>query len=207
MASIITETFDKNDELMNEAFEKLTAFINNNKYTNSDVRRSNQIMKNLTKQIWTKFNLFKKRYTTFAKNKGMAAVPIDKKFIDEFLNYLKADPEMIQSVYDSTSREIRTLNRAYQGVRTRKTSKDELNKRFKDNNINPTTVITHVINSIALETTIKYLDNTQDGLDIGSIDPANKRKAVGSMNNAAKSIMGNMIDGVSRAASERGKRA
>ena len=207
MANVINETIDSNDALMNEAFEKLSSFINSNKFTNADVMRSNRILKNLTKQIWTKLSLFKKRYAGIAKNKGLAAIPMDKKFIDEFLSQIKADDTIKKAVYDSVSKEIRILNRVYQGVRTRKTTKEELQKRFKDNNINPTTVMSHVINAIALETTLKYLDNVEGGLDFDSLDPNNKRKAIGKMSAASKGILGGIVDGITRAASERGKKA
>lgn len=205
MASI-TESIDSNDVLMNEAFEHLTAFINSNRWTNRDIKRSNRILKNLTKQIWTNLSLFKRRYSAIAKNKGMAVVPMDKKFIDEFLSQIKTDPDVIKAVYESTSKEIRLLDNAYKGVRTRKIDIEEFKKRLKSNNVDPTKIMAHVINSIALETTLKYMDKVTGGLDFDSIDPNNKRKALGSMNSASKGVISSIVDGFMQAAQERGKR-
>jgi len=206
MASI-TESIDKNDALMNEAFENLKSFINSSGFNNKDIKRSNLILKNLTKQIWTKLSLFKKRYEAIAKNKGMATIPMDKKFIDEFLKQIKADPEVIKAVYDTTSKEIRMLNSAYKGVRTRKTSKEELQKRLKDNNINPTRVLSNVISSIALETTLKYLDQVNGGLDFDSLDHNNKRKTIEKLSSASKDVISTVFDSIKRAAQEREKRS
>lgn len=204
--SLITESIDSHEHELYEAFEKLTSFIHGNRFTNADIKRSNLILKNLTKQIWTKFVLFKRRQKSIAQNKQLPTIPMDKKFLDEFLRFLKADPEIIENVNLSVGREMRSLNSVYRGVRTRKISKEDFHRRKEQLRIDPTVIIAKVINSIALETTLKYLDERYDDLDMNAIEDRNKRKLLRSMGNFVKTGTKNAIDGIVSAADARSKK-
>lgn len=210
--SMITESIDENGEYLEEAFEQLTSFIKTNKFTSKEVRRYNKILKNLTKQVWTKFYLHRKRYQQFAKNKGMAVVPMDKKFFDDFLKLLKADTNVSKAVSDSVGRDITRLDKLYKGIRSGKLSKEELAKRFEGVNLKPMATATRVVNAIALETMLTHMNEIEDEDGNGKkitfqhIKPSNRSKILSTMGKATKSFGGSLVDGFEKAASERSGR-
>ena len=64
-------------------------------------------------------------------------------------------------------------------------------------------VVSNVINAVALETTLKYMDDMDDSLDMDSIDPNNKHKMLKSMGSMSKGFLSAAKDGFIKASSER----
>ena len=58
-----------------------------------------------------------------------------------------------------------------------------------------------------LETTLKYLDQVNGGLDFDSLDPNNKRKTIEKMSSASKGVISTVFDSIKRAAQERERRS
>lgn len=200
--SMITETIDRNEDELYEGLEQLVSLIKNSGLTNKEVRRYNKILKNLTKQIWSKFDLYHKRHKRIAKNKEYVTVPMDKKFFDGFLKALKAPQETIDGVYETTDRQIKTLTQAFEGVREGEKTLEEINSYFKSNNIKPMKVVSDVINSMALETTLHHMN---DEVELEPVEDSNKIKVLHKMGNATRGIGRDIIQGTARATQERSK--
>lgn len=207
MANFITEAVDAHEEELHEAFERLTSFIKTNQFTNKQVAQSNRILSNLTKQIWSRFYLYRKQQTTIAKNKGFVVLPMDKKFVLEFIKNLKAEPEVEKRILAQISNDVKTLDALYKGTRSKKVSKEDIKSRAKQKRIVPMTIMTRIINAIALETTLQYLDIKMDmDLDYDSIDPNNRKSLMSKMNQSTKGIASELASGIGQAISDRSKR-
>lgn len=205
--SIISETINNDENELNEAFEQLTSFIKTNRFVSKDVAKSNKLLSNLTKQIWSRFYLYKKRQEMIAKNKGYSLVPFDKVFIQGFIEQVKADPEIKKNLYAEVGKEINALDKAYKGVRSGKVSKADVKERMKNMNVKPMVVMSHVINALALETTLYYMEHQLNmDLDYDSIDPENKNKMINSMGKTTSKIMSQVGSGLQQAVSDRANR-
>lgn len=201
MKELINEHID-NSPAMNEAFENLMSFIKTNRFTSKEVNRSDKVLKSLTKQIWSRFYMYQKRQQRVANNRGMSVLPMDKKFIDGFMTIIKTEQDIRKNVYEQVGSEINLLDNLYKGTRSARTSKKEFKERLKQNKTKIMAVVSQIINAIALETTLHYLDINMD-LDMDSIDGNNKKKVLKNMRDGSKKITDQLVDGVGRAVSDR----
>lgn len=201
MKELINEHID-NSPAMNEAFENLMSFIKTNRFTSKEVNRSDKVLKSLTKQIWSRFYMYQKRQQRVANNRNMSVLPMDKKFIDGFMSVIKTEQDIRKNVYEQVGREINLLDKLYKGTRSAKTTPEQFKERLKENKTKIMTVVSHIINAIALETTLHYLDINMD-LDMDSIEGKNKKKVLKNMRDGSKKFTDELVDGVGRAVSDR----
>lgn len=203
---LITEQIHKEVEqrskkLDESFFGALNRVLNQNSFTNKETSKVKAIQKNLTKQIWSRFYLFKEKKKNQLKQKGLGVIIMDKKFFDEFMDMIDTEESIRKDVYEQVGNDIKKLNRLYSGYRSKKISDDEMIKRIKKNDKALTIIVSDVINAISLATTLKYINHFLDS-DVENLPDGVLRTGIRSMRNAtssfSKSLFGAIGDEINR---------
>lgn len=196
MGKRINESVERLDEeVLNEFMEKILNMIDSNGIGNKEKKKVNKIRKNLTKQIWSRFFLYKEKMLKQGKRNGFEVPIIDKKFIDGFMEVIKTEDKIKKDVYDEMGKELRALNKLYTGYRTKKISHDEMRERIQNSSVKPEVLIIDVINAIALGTTLEYMNDFLD-MDEQDYPDGVMRAGIKSMRGVAKGFGGGIMQGL-----------
>lgn len=186
-------------------FSALRSYLDNTGFGNKEQNKVKAIQKNLTKQIWSRFYLFKQKKSKQLKQKGLNVIIMDKKFFDEFMTAMDVEDSIKKDVYDQVGNEIKKLDRLYTGYRSKKISDDEMRERLAKNDKALTVFAGDVINAIALSSTLKYLNHYLE-TDLESLPDGVLRSGIRSMRKASGSFSRTLFGAIGDEIGRRSKR-
>lgn len=192
----IHEYVDSQDSRLDESFIKaITGFLDDHGIGNAEQKKVKKIQKHLTKQIWSRFFLFKKRRKAQLKAKGYGILIMDKKFFDDFMKSMSVDNEIKKEVYREVAPHIKKLEALYRPYQQKKISDDEMQAILDEKGEKLVVMSSEVINAIALSSTIKYLDQYLD-TDLSGLPDGVLRSGIRSMRSGTSKFAGHMLDAV-----------
>ncbi len=198
---------DSHEERLDENFFKaIKGFMDEKGIGNAEQRKVKQIQKHLTKQIWSRFFLFKKRRQAQLKVKGYNILIMDKKFFDDFMKSMDVDAEIKKQVYKEVLPHIKRLEALYLPYQKKQITDEQMYDLLDRNKEKLSLMSTEVVNAIALSSTIKYLDQYLD-TDLSGLPDGVLRSGLKSLRGATSSFAGHMVDAIANRAGSGGRKA
>lgn len=196
LSKMINEGVDAASVQLEEGFfNTIMSHINDLGIGNKEKKKVKAIQKNLTKQIWSRFYLFKKKKKKELQQKGLNVMIMDKAFFDEFMKLMDVEQVIVKQVYDQVGKEIRKMDKLYTGYRSKKISDEEMQQRIDNNGKALTVFASDVINAIALASSLQYMNQYLDS-DLTGLPDGVLRSGVKSMRKATSSFSNHMFGAI-----------
>ena len=149
-------------QLEENFFRAITDYIHDAGYGNAETKKVKEIQKNLTKQVWSRYFLFKKRRKEQLKAKGFNTVILDKKFFDDFMKSMDVDDKIKRNVRQQVAPQLKKLDELFKKYKKKEISDDQLKELLDRNGVALARVAGDVINAISLNSAIEYMDQYMD---------------------------------------------